>query len=203
MSRETNPDSTSEAFFDRKYRDNPDPWNFAASPYEQSRYEAIVRALGQRQYQRCFEPGCSVGVLTARLACFCGQVEALDIAPAAVERARTRCLHLQNVRVLCGALPWIPGEGGFDLIVLSEIGYYFAQEPLAVVADALVQRLEPGGILLAAHWLGCSPDHLLGGEQVHALLRQVPGLRHEHHERHGQGDQAFLLDRWVRRAEVQ
>ena len=197
------PDTTGEAFFDRKYREDPDPWNFAASPYEQSRYDAIVRALKPRAYRRCFEPGCSIGVLTARLAGFCGRVEAMDIAPAAVERARERCLQMDNVRVFRGALPEIPGAGGFDLIVLSEIGYYFTKEQLPAVADALVQRLEPGGILLAAHWLGRSPDHLLSGEQVHSLLRQVQGLRHEHNERHGQGDQGFLLDRWIRRPEDQ
>jgi SAM-dependent methyltransferase len=195
-------DTTGEAFFDRKYREDPDPWNFASSPYEQSRYDAIVRALEQREYRRCFEPGCSIGVLTARLACFCSQVEAMDIAPAAAEIARARCLRLDNVRVLGGALPEIPGAGGFDLIVLSEIGYYFSKEQFPAVAGALVQRLVPGGTLLAAHWLGCSPDHKMGGEQVHALLRQVQGLRHEHNERHGQGDQGFLLDRWVRCAET-
>ncbi len=198
MSQQTTPNTTSRVFFDRKYRRSPDPWNFAADPYEQSRYDAILRALGPRQYRRCFEPGCSIGVLTERLAGLCGRVEAMDIAPAAVDRARARCLHLENVHVRCGAFPEIAGDGVFDLIVLSEIGYYFAEEKLAALADALVRQLEMGGVLLAAHWLGCSPDHVLGGEQVHAVLRQAQGLRHEHRERHGQGERGFLLDRWVR-----
>jgi Nodulation protein S (NodS) len=58
----------SEASFEAKYRHSPDPWQFAASPYEQRRYAAILRSLSRARYSRAFEPGCSVGVLTAALA---------------------------------------------------------------------------------------------------------------------------------------
>ena len=80
-------DSTTEAFFEAKYLEAPDPWNFATSPYETSRYAAILSFLKPRRFARAFEPGCSVGVLTASLARICGQVEAMDISPTAARVA--------------------------------------------------------------------------------------------------------------------
>jgi chemotaxis methyl-accepting protein methylase len=39
----------------------------------------------------------------------------------------------------------------FDLIVLSEAGYYFDVESLAVLARRLAESLNPGGELIAVH----------------------------------------------------
>ena len=71
------------------------------------------------------------------------------------------------------------------------------------VASSLDQLCEPGGVLVAAHWLGHSPDHVLHGDDVHALLgvddRRVPAGG----ERHADPTHAgFRLDRWVRLDEV-
>ena len=189
-----NIETTSREFFDRMYRRDADPWQFASSDYELGRYDAIFHALAHRRYLHAFEPGCSVGVLTARLATICNRVDAIDIAPAAVELARQRCSNLANVFIAVGKLPdELPGES-FDLIVFSEIGYYFEETALRAIADALVRGLLPHGVLLAAHWRGASQDHLLSGDRVHEVLRATIGLTLEHSEiREG-----FRLDRWTR-----
>ena len=187
-------DSTSQEFFEQKYRINSDFWNFASSPYEQGRYESILAALRNRHYGRAFEPGCSIGVLTERLAGICDRVEAMDIAPTAVEQARERCCRFTHVNVICGALPEIPFSGSFDLAVLSEIGYYFEPDTLHCLGTDLVRRLRPSGVLLATHWLGVSEDHRLSGDQVHDVLRSLQGVTLEHSEQHVR----FRLDQWVR-----
>jgi SAM-dependent methyltransferase len=188
-------DTTSELFFERKYRENSDPWNFAKSDYEQQRYDAIVENLGGRRYERAFEPGCSVGALTVRLAAVCAEVIAGDISPTAVDLAKERCKHLQNVSLAQLSLPnSLPG-GKFDLIVFSEIGYYFSEPALAALSRQLVGRLYSGGLFVACHWLGSSPDHLLTGDRVHEILAQTPGISHINTERHPQ----FRLDTWERR----
>jgi SAM-dependent methyltransferase len=187
--------TTSEAFFEAKYQQTADPWQFATSVYERGRYAAILRALEGRRFKRAFEPGCSVGVLTERLARFCSHVEAIDISPTAVSRTRERCRWLANVTVTHGALPAAVPPGDFDLMVLSEIGYYFDSSALADLAASLVGRLERGGVLLAAHWLGTSPDHLLTGDHVHEVLAAAPGLIRTAGERHA----GFRMDRWTRR----
>ncbi len=187
-------DSTSQNFFEQKYRIDSDFWNFASSPYEQGRYDSILAVLQYRRYARAFEPGCSIGVLTQRLAGICDRVEAMDIAPTAVEQARERCRQLTQVNVICGALPEVPFTGSFDLVVLSEIGYYFESDTLHCLATDLVGRLRPSGVLLATHWLGVSEDHRLSGDQVHEVLRSLHGVTLEHSEQHV----GFRLDRWVR-----
>jgi SAM-dependent methyltransferase len=187
-------DTTSQEFFESKYQHNQDPWNFASSPYEQERYEITLKALHGHRYQRAFEPGCSIGVLTERLASCCDQVEAIDISPAAVAQARIRCRHLSNVVIRCAALPGGLPEAVFDLIVLSEIGYYFTADRLKDLSAHLISRLPTSGTLLATHWLGVSADHLLSGDEVHAVLGDSPLLVLEQSERYP----GFRLDRWSR-----
>ena len=188
-------DSTTEAFFEAKYLDAPDPWNFATSPYERSRYAAILSFLKQRRFARAFEPGCSVGVLTASLARICGQVEAMDISPTAVRVASERCRHQRNVTVRQGALPDAMPGGFFDLIIFSEIGYYFEPGTLSQLAILLTGRLVAGsGVLLGAHWLGRSDDHRISGDQVHEILGATAGLALSAAERF----EGFRIGRWTR-----
>jgi SAM-dependent methyltransferase len=196
--------TTSEEFFERKYRADGDPWNFATSPYEQQRYEIILRAIDHRRYRRALEPGCSVGVLTSRLASFCEEVAAFDISPSAVTSARERCSGLANVHLSCTSFSEGRVDGQFDLIVLSEIGYYFEVPELRRIATCLMSHLLPGGVILAAHWLGASSDHVLTGDTVHEVLHSTfeqEGLALELADNYP----AFRLDRWtkVRRANNQ
>ena len=192
MSPRTDPDPSSADFFETMYRADPDPWSFACSEYEAHRYDATMAALAPRRYSRAFEPGCSVGVLTAQLATVCDAVEAIDFSPTAVDAARRRCASLGHVSIRCGALPQAMPASAPDLLVLSEIGYYFSAEGWLAVSEALVHALVPGGTLLAVHWLGTSPDHRLTGDEVHETLRGHPLLVLEHEERHAM----FRLDRW-------
>src|ERR1700761_1548019 len=146
-----NKNTTSPAFFDAIYERNPDPWSFASSSYELGRYDCILRALPQRRYKRAFEPGCSIGVLTERLASICDEVEAMEISCIAVDRARQRCSTQTNVHVVCASMLDQMPLGEFDLVVFSEIGYYFVASQLASLIDDLITQISRGGTFLAAH----------------------------------------------------
>ena len=184
---------TSAEFFETMYAEREDPWEFASSQYERDRYAAIVRALGNRRYRRAFEPGCSIGILTPQLAAFCDRVEAMDISPTAAARARARCERLPNVQVLCGSLPEMIPDGEIDLVVFSEIGYYFTEIQLYSVARRLVKQISPQGTFLAVHWLGSSQDHVLDGDRVHSVMKTIPNLSLMQSERFP----GFRLDRWT------
>jgi SAM-dependent methyltransferase len=186
--------TTSQAFFEAKYQESRDPWAFASDDYEQDRYSKTLHALDSRRYKRAFEPGCSIGILTSRLASICEHIDAIDISPTAVRLARQHCAHLSNTSITCGSLPKDFPEGTFDLIVLSEIGYYFDREELFGVGSQVAGCLEPSGVLLAVHWLGHSPDHLIDGDAVHEVLGRLDDLTLEYSERH----EGFRIDRWVR-----
>jgi len=186
--------ASSAAFFEAKYREKSDPWGFSSEAYELLRYEAIIRAIAHRRYRRAFEPGCSIGVLTERLATHCDEVYAIDFSLSASAQARARCAHLPHVEVCCASFP----EGGpatdFDLLVLSEIGYYFTGQDWRRISRELLDSMPQGGILLAAHWLGYSRDHRISGDEVHAILLSHPRVKLEHSER----GPNMRLDRLVR-----
>ena len=186
--------TTSAEFFEEKYRAEADPWNFAGSAYELGRYAATIQALADRRYRNGFEPGCSVGVLTEKLAALCDHIEAVDFAPTAIEAARQRCAALPHVTFQCTSLTDRLPVRGFDLIVLSEMGYYFTPEQWRATVKSLVDTAEPGTTMLAVHWIGRWPDHLMSGDEVHAILRENSALRLMHEERH----EHFRLDRWER-----
>ena len=88
------------------------------------------------------------------------------------------------------ALPedW-PRHEHFDLVVLSEVAYYLTADGLEDALDALDVSLQPGGHLVAVHWLG-ETDYPLRGDEVHARLRRHPTLAHLSSYR----EDAFVLD---------
>ena len=180
--------------FEQKYQKDPDPWNFAGSEYEKSRYAATIASLGGRHFQSVLEPGCSIGVLTEQLAAICAHVDAFDISKTAVAKARRRCALLNNVLLTQESVADFVPTGSYDLLVLSEIGYYFNPPHLAAIASRLLTPLLPGGLLLGVHWLGYSEDHKLSGDQVHDLLHALPGLQQLYSRRYP----GFLLEQWTK-----
>ena len=182
--------------FEARYQRDEDPWDFASSPYEQAKYDRTLAALGRRTYPFALELGASIGVLTERLAPSCGRLITLEPAPTAVERARRRLELVPNVDVRLGSapedLPELPAA--FDLIVCSEVLYYFSIDELEPLLDVLEARLPRAGTLLAVSWRG-KGTHQLTGDEVHAVLHDRPALVRTHGEVHDR----YLLDRFERR----
>ncbi|WP_148863570.1 SAM-dependent methyltransferase [Marinobacter fonticola] len=164
---------TSPEFFESLYRNSEDPWDFRSSAYERNRYSDIVGGINDRHYTNAFEPGCAIGELTALLAPYCQSLHAMDCSAAAVQSAQRRCDEFAHVDIRKGSLPGdLPGQT-FDLIVFSEVGYYFTRHDLALLVARLWTRLKPGGRIIACHWLGSSRDHRLHGSVVHQTMDQV------------------------------
>jgi SAM-dependent methyltransferase len=180
--------------FEHRYRDaaDADPWSFATSPYEQRRYDLAVRCLDRPRYASAFEPGCAIGELTRRLAVLCDRVVALDPSPTALQAARQRVGHLDHVELRLGAVPEGWPDERFELVVLSELGYYFDPSALRDLAARAVDAAAGGGQLLAVHWRGHSDDHVLHGDTVHAILEDVVGRAPEVRLT----DPGFLCARW-------
>jgi len=121
---------------------------------------------------------------------------AMDISAIAVAEARRRCAAYPHVVIMQGDLKRSIAEGPFDLIIFSELGYYFEREDLAVICGHLSRRLAPGGELVAVHWLGNSADHRLHGDVVHEILRGNLGLKHQTESRYPE----FRIDSWTTNA---
>jgi predicted TPR repeat methyltransferase len=157
-------------YFEGLYAESKDPWNFEASEYEQNKYARTLAALGERRFQRGLEAGASIGVFTEMLADRCEELLAVDVSERAVAVARRRLSGREHVRVERRTLPEEMPDGPFDLIVASEVLYYFPREEMLTVLRAFERELAPGGLLLAVHWRRETQTYPLQGDEVHDLL---------------------------------
>ena len=119
-------ESLPPSYFDRVYADDPDPWSFETSTYENEKYAVTLAELPRARYHSAFEIGCSIGVLTEQLAARCDALLSVDVAERALEQARTRCADLPHVRCDVLRVPEAFPDALFDLIVVSEVGYYWS-----------------------------------------------------------------------------
>jgi trans-aconitate methyltransferase len=179
-------------YFTLLYLRSNDPWDYESSEYEHRKYQATLNALPRAHFSRTLEVGCSIGVFTSMLAERTDELLAIDVAPAAVTRARRRLAGHKGVRVERAALPeWRPAAR-FDLIVCSEILYYLDRDAMLASFQRLEQSLAPGGSLVAVHRRGKGRSSPLHGDLVHDLLIKNTSARHAYSERHNR----FLLDRF-------
>jgi SAM-dependent methyltransferase len=172
----TTPVTLGADYFDAMYRAAPDPWGFSERWYEQRKYALSLALLPARRYRRAFEPGCSVGVFSRLLAPRCDALLSCDLAGAAVHAAAQRTRDLPQVEVEQREIPRQWPAGTFDLIVLSEVLYYFGDHDLEQVLKHAAGSLEPDGTLLAVHWRHPVDDYPRTGDAVHRALARQRGL---------------------------
>jgi predicted TPR repeat methyltransferase len=183
------------AYFDEMYAAAVDPWGFASRWYEQRKYALTLAALPEQRYATGFEPGCSIGVLSGLLAERCDLLLSSDASQDAVERAGERLAGAANVTVEQRRLPQEWPDGSYDLVVLSELLYYFDDRDLDLVLSRAVMAIGAGGTLVAAHWRHAVADYPQTGDFVHeALSHHAQGLVRV--ARHVEAD--FLLDVYTR-----
>jgi SAM-dependent methyltransferase len=161
------------------YARSSDPWALAGRWYEQRKYAITMSLLPYQRYRHAFEPGCSVGVLTDLLTHRCDRVTATDVATAALDSTCRRLRasgRREQVTVLRRSLdePWPPGP--FDLVVLSEVGYYLQPNALRAVLDRECPRLSPGATVVAAHWRHRVDDYPMSGDHANDVIAATPGL---------------------------
>ena len=182
--------SISEDHFVNLYLAKDDPWDVATKWHDQRKYAVTMASLPRERYRRCYEPGCSIGLLTRMLAERCDEVLAVDCVDSAVQQAAEVVRDLPHVRVATAMLPAELPEGTFDLVVIGDLLYYLSGDDLTALLDGLIQRLEPGGDLVAVHFRDRQDGGNYDGFNVHQALAGRPELerlvRHE--------DEWFVLD---------
>ena len=162
-------------YFDDVYRANNDPWSFETSSYERDKYAATLAALPQKRYTNGFEIGCSIGVLSEMLAQRCDKLLSVDASELPLETARKRLAAYPQVVFRQMSIPDEFPDESFDLIVLSEVGYYLSLDSLQRLRQQLLDHLTTGGHLLLVHWTPVVPDYPLTGDQVHDQFLDITG----------------------------
>ncbi|MGB3829487.1 MAG: bifunctional PIG-L family deacetylase/class I SAM-dependent methyltransferase [Ornithinimicrobium sp.] len=172
-------DIARRAAFDRMYDGGTDPWGNAGSFYEERRRALLLAMLGRSRYGRVLELGCADGYLTTALADRATQVLAFDTSARAVAAAR---IASPTSLIEQGSVPQDIPEGEFDLVVLSEVGYFLTPLELIQTLRRARAALAPGGELVLCHWQhptnGVPLDGVLVHEQAVALLGYPPRARH-------------------------
>jgi SAM-dependent methyltransferase len=164
------------ADFDRRYRDDPDPWRYVDSEYERAKYEATLEACGEGPFKSALELGASIGVFSALLAPRCERLTTIDFSTTAVALARERLRGHVHVEAIIGRIPDALPADPLDLVVASEVLYYLDAGALERTLDALERRLAPGGRLVCVHWRPGGPERPLDAAAVHASVQAQPWL---------------------------
>lgn len=182
-------------YFDSLYSRDEDPYGMRTRWYEERKRNVLLAALPHRRYGTAYEPGCGAGELTVSLAARCDTVLASDFNALAVASARKRTAALANVRIESHQLPkdWPSGEAPFDLIVVSELGYFLDAPAMGALAARCEASLTPDGVLVACNWRPDFKERALSTDDVHAAFTGTGLTRLVRHE-----EDDFLLELWCR-----
>lgn len=189
-------DSLDAAYFDGVFSGDDDPWSLASSDYERAKFDRTVALLADRRYPRALEIGCAHGVLTKRIALLCDDLLAIDIAARAVALARERCRDRPEVRFETMAFPGETLDGApFDLVLLSEVAYYWSAADLDRAGAWLGRNVRPGGRIMLVHYTGDTDYPQTGDAAVDRLADALAGRTAV---AHAERADRYRLDLWER-----
>lgn len=170
------PDVVSVPAFDELHARFDDPWGLERRWYERRKRALLLAALPREHYRRTLELGCAKGATTRALAARSETVVAVDASAVALAHARARPVP-EGVSYEQRELPADWPEGRFDLIVLSELGYYWTAAQLALALDRIDSSGTADATLVLCHWRHPIADALAGGDVVHERATAHPGWR--------------------------
>jgi LmbE family N-acetylglucosaminyl deacetylase/SAM-dependent methyltransferase len=156
---------------DELHRASQDPWGVDERWYEQRRRLLTLAALPRRRFRRALEVGCSRGALAEDLAARCQEIVAVDRSPMAVHEARKRLAGLAGATVRELDIPAQYPDGPFDLVVVSEVGYFLSPAELERLVTRIRDSLADDGVVLLCHWRHPVPGWVLDGPDVHERFR--------------------------------
>ncbi|MFW0774441.1 PIG-L family deacetylase [Paenarthrobacter nitroguajacolicus] len=164
-----------ERIFDEVHTRERDPWSYTTSWYERRKRALTLAALPEESYESGLEIGCSIGTLSEELAKRCSRFLAVDASSAALSQAAERLLPYSSAETQHLTMPAEWPDGTFDLVVLSETGYYLSPEELAELLTRIGTSTRPGGTFVLCHWRHPIAGWQLDAEAVHTMARKQLG----------------------------
>ncbi|CUR55564.1 hypothetical protein NOCA2280006 [metagenome] len=166
------PGEASEVF-EGVHVDAEDPWGVDERWYEERKRALTVAALPRRRFQNALELGCSVGALSADLAERCERLLAVDASESAVQACGQRLRAHPGASVEQRVIPAQWPEGSFDLVVMSESGYFLTPLQLETTLERIAGSLTADGVVVACHWRHPIRGWPLDGELVHERMLEA------------------------------
>ncbi|MHA7273599.1 bifunctional PIG-L family deacetylase/class I SAM-dependent methyltransferase [Arthrobacter sp. TMT4-20] len=166
----------SSGVFERLHADTDDPWGLKDRFYERRKRSVALALLPRERFAASLELGCSIGILSAELAARTDSLLALDISPTAVAATQERLSDYPEATARVASVPRDWPSGQFDLIVISEVGYFLSRAQLLDVVARAVASLAADGVILLCHWRHPIDGWELDGDTVHELFRSASSL---------------------------
>lgn len=145
-----------------RYTEAEDPWGFETSAYERDKFAAIRQSLSRSQYQAAFELGCGNGQLARYLASVCARYTGMHAMQTPLAHTRAA---LPSATFIQGYYPCALPDDAFDLLIFSEVLYFFDPKTLARLAAEVAERW-PRAELICVTWLGPSDYDLQGSDAL-------------------------------------
>lgn len=132
----------------------------------------VVRLLAPGPGDRLADIGCGSGLFCLALADRVAKIDAVDISPAMVERARRNVAGVDNVNVTVGKLPRLDlASSAYEKLLGYSVLQYLRDEASVGEAFSDIARvLKPGGHALFA----CNPDPARRDVYLDAVRRMTP-----------------------------
>lgn len=141
------------------------------------RRREVLRMLELTPSDRVLEIGCATGEHTIMLARGCREVVGLDLAPTAIERARSRAERegVANAIFTIGNAADLSrwSAGSFDKVAAIDFVEHVDDKTLGAVFGEVRRVLDPGGRL--AIFTPCATHYVERMKARNIVLRQLPG----------------------------
>ncbi|GAA1477584.1 hypothetical protein GCM10009623_20300 [Nocardioides aestuarii] len=160
---------------DELHRAVEEPWGVDTRWYEVRKRSLLSAFLPRQTFRRGLDVGCSTGAVTSDLALRCEELVAVDDSAAALSVARRRLRDHDHVRVERSTVPEGLPDGPFDLVVVSEMGYFLSPRDLTRLVAGVRARLSPDGVVVLCHWRHAVDGWLLDGQAVHRAFESGLG----------------------------
>ncbi|MBS1805692.1 MAG: methyltransferase domain-containing protein [Acidobacteria bacterium] len=162
-----------------------DPFGFERN-LEQFRFERAIHyvqlAAHGGRFSKVLEVGCAEGMFTRMLAPYCESLDAVDLSPIAIDRARLLCKDSDKVNFREWDVRRDPLESTYDLIVATGVlEYILRPSTLRDAKERITAALKPGAYLLLGNtetghhiektWIG---RKLIRGTIVNDLFANDP-----------------------------
>jgi LmbE family N-acetylglucosaminyl deacetylase/SAM-dependent methyltransferase len=153
---------------DDLHRASDDPWGTDSRWYERRKRDLLLATLPQPRFRHVLEVGCSTGALTEALAERADRVLAIDRSVTALQAAGRRLAGHEHVTLadLDVATSW-PVDERFDLVVVSEVGYFLSPAAVDGLVARIASTLAPDGVVALCHWRHRVEGWVLDADDVH------------------------------------
>ncbi|VAX17957.1 hypothetical protein MNBD_NITROSPINAE02-513 [hydrothermal vent metagenome] len=145
-------------YFNWRYR-GADPYEVTTHADERDKYKKIVGALGVKEkFDNILEIGCGEGHLTQMIAHKGARVLAIDISDFAIGRAKKNVAGFKHAEAKRIDIITADMDETFELVLCSEVLFYFEPDQLDGVVKKIKGLIKPGGYAALIHTLVKSDD---------------------------------------------